>query len=122
MDSKDRVDFLRRYRWSSYLSYIGRVKRLGFVDYGPVPEKIGAKRRSEMSRIYRQYVGSGLIERDEEIAEALKSHPRGIGTEQFLEWIDGLHLKEMMKRIEKEKCDTEAQHETCERGAGAGHP
>jgi REP element-mobilizing transposase RayT len=102
MDLKERVDFLRRYRWSSSPGYIDRAQRLDFVEYGPVLEMIGAKQRSERSRIYRRYVESGLIERDEEIVEALKAHPRGIGTEQFLEWIDGLHLRELMERKRKE--------------------
>ncbi len=36
----ERVQMLRNYRWSSYRSYIGRSKRLDFVEYSPILDMI----------------------------------------------------------------------------------
>ena len=39
---EERVRYLRRYRWSTYLSYIGRRKPFDFVDYEPMLGEMGA--------------------------------------------------------------------------------
>jgi REP element-mobilizing transposase RayT len=33
---RERIEYLRRYRWSNYPGYIGRRKQFEFVDSGPV--------------------------------------------------------------------------------------
>lgn len=86
---RERIEHLRRYRWSSYPDYIGRDQRWEFVDRGPVlammAGNLAAKRIA-----YRKFVETGLATADEEFQEALKACPAGIGEESFLKWVEGL--------------------------------
>lgn len=69
---------LRGYRWSTYPSYIGLVKRLKWVTYGPVLAMTGGS-----SRQYRVYVEQGLAGTDEEFLAIMKKSALGIGSDEF---------------------------------------
>jgi REP element-mobilizing transposase RayT len=73
---------LRRYRWSSYLSYIGKVGRPEFLTERPILEQVGGRGRQQRER-YRQYVEAGLAERDEELELLLSQATGSVGSERF---------------------------------------
>ena len=86
----ERIAYLRRYRWSSYLDYIQDSGERGFLDKGPVLAEMGG-RKKERTRRYREFVETGLAEDDLEFQEALKASPLGIGDEVFRRWAWVLH-------------------------------
>ena len=81
---------LRKYRWSSYQSYIYKSKDLSYVEHGPVLAEMAGKRR-ERSKQYKAFVESGLTQDDDEFKEALKESPTSIGSDGFRVWIDELY-------------------------------
>jgi hypothetical protein len=87
---------LRRYRWSSYLSYVGEAGRPEFLTERPVLEQVGGRSRQQRER-YRQYVEAGLAERDEELELLLSQATRSVGSERFQAEIEGKH-QERVKR------------------------
>jgi len=88
----ERIKALRAYRWSSYPGYIGRRKKLDFVEYGPLLAEMHGRQR-EWPRRYREYVETGLAASDEDFESVLKASPRSIGSEAFRALIDELHGK-----------------------------
>jgi putative transposase len=89
---KERLRYLRQYRWSSYPSYIGRSKPQESVEYGPILAEMGGTRRVQPNR-YREFVESGLAESNDDFKEALKDSPRSIGGDAFRGWVDELYQK-----------------------------
>lgn len=87
---EERISILHSHRWSSYPSYIGKVKALDFVEYGPLLSEMRGK-RGEWPKRYREFVESGLAESDEDFKVALKESPRSIGSDRFRAWIDELY-------------------------------
>jgi len=93
LDLRDRIDVLRRYRWSSYRSYIGRASELEFVDYAPMlattkaPTK--AKRRSE----YRKFVEAGIAATDRDLQRIMQASQLAIGSEEFVQQVRVMHDK-----------------------------
>jgi len=83
---KERVAYLRSYRWSSYRCYLGKMKA-AFLEKGPLLAQVGMGKKASSSA-YRRYVERGLVERDGELEELLKSSPLGIGSEAFIEDIE----------------------------------
>jgi len=83
----ERIKALRAFEWSSYPSYIGRCKRLEFVEYGPMLAEMGGKERARPRR-YRDFVESGLAENDEQFLEVLREYPRCIGGDAFRDWVN----------------------------------
>ena len=83
---KERISCLRRYPWSSYRSYIGWTRKLGYVTHGPVLAETGAKKRSQQ-REYRRYVEDGLARTDDDFLEVLKESPSAIGGAEFRAWV-----------------------------------
>lgn len=91
---------------AGYPSYIGRSKALDFVDYDPMLEAMGGKRREQVKR-YRAFVERGLRESDqgrsgragrhgvpgEDFKTALKESPHAIGGEQFRAGVADLYRK-----------------------------
>jgi hypothetical protein len=91
---EEKIGYLRRYPWSSYLSYIGDCKALDFVEYGPVLGLMQGRRRQGPRR-YRQYVEAGLAKSDDEFKAALAASPRSVGSEGFRAWVDDLYHKQI---------------------------
>jgi putative transposase len=87
---KERIDYLRQYRWSSYQGYINKRKLLKYVDHAPVlGEMTGAKK--DWPRRYKEYVETGLAESDDDFRHVLKRCPLSIGTEDFTSWAGKLY-------------------------------
>lgn len=55
LGQKERIKVLRQYRWSSYPSYIGRAKKLEFIDYGPMLSLTKVK-KGQQRKEYRKFV------------------------------------------------------------------
>ena len=89
----ERIDMLRRYRWSSYRGYIGRAAPLGFVDYAPMLAMIKAKTKAKRPGEYRKFVETGIVETDREFERIMAVSPLAIGSEEFVHWVRGLHDK-----------------------------
>jgi len=89
---EERIARLRRYVWSSYLSYIGEHEPLDFVDYGPVLDLVGG-RKGRRKTAYRQFVEGGVAQTDDEFSQALKASARSIGSEEFRAWVDEQYEK-----------------------------
>ncbi|HSV99627.1 MAG TPA: transposase [Sedimentisphaerales bacterium] len=87
---RERVVMLREYRWSSYRSYIGRDRRLAFVDYDPILATVisGPARRTQA---YRRFVESAIGQADEEFLEVKRASPLSLGSEGFRERILSLY-------------------------------
>ncbi|MHC4170694.1 MAG: transposase [Planctomycetota bacterium] len=60
---RERVQILRDYLWSSYRSYIGRSKRLDFVDYGPILGLTDGPKKTQAA-CYRRFVEAGIRDID----------------------------------------------------------
>lgn len=101
LELKERIGALREYRWSSYRSYIGKDRRLGFVEYGPM---LGLMRgsQSEKRHEYRKFVESGLAENDSDFKDLLKDSRLAIGGEDFMGKIRELHDELILKHKRRE--------------------
>lgn len=91
---RERIEHLRRYRWSSYPDYMGRDQRWEFVDRGPVLALVAGSLAAQRNA-YREFVETGLATADEAFQEALKACPAGIGKESFLKWVEGLRGRKL---------------------------
>lgn len=89
---RERIQYLRKYRWSSYQSYTGRCRPFDFVEYGPILAQMKGRRR-DWSKRYQQFVEAGVAEDDEEFKEALRESPRSIGDDEFRAFVDELYQK-----------------------------
>jgi len=83
----ERIEHLRRYRWSSYPGYVGQKQQFAFVDEGPILAMIGG-RPAAQRRGYAQFVENGLAGSDEELMAALHASATGIGDEDFLRGLE----------------------------------
>lgn len=92
---KERIRYLREYRWSSYPGYIEKRKAHDFVTHGPVLATTPPRRETGRRRTYRGFAEAGLAESDAEFEEALKASPRSIGGQGFRAWVDELYEKQM---------------------------
>ncbi len=79
---KERIGYLRSYRWSSYRGYVGLAEKDEFVDYAPVHGLMESRGRGAARR-YRAYVEAGLAETDEDWLKIMKESREGIGSEEF---------------------------------------
>ena len=78
----ERVAFLRRYPWSSYRSYIGKDRRLSFVDYEPILATV-EPRRSGSAAAYRRFVEAGVSDVDAAFLEEAQASRLCIGSADF---------------------------------------
>jgi len=95
---RERIDMLRRYRWSSYRSYIGRAAPLNFVDYAPMLAMTKTATKAKRPAEYRKFVEAGIAETDRDLERIMKAGPLAIGSEQFMHWVRGMHDKLSGKR------------------------
>ncbi len=79
---QSRVEFLRRYRWSSYRSYIGKAGQEEFVDYKKVLGGFSGG-ISRQRREYRRFVESGIEDVDAAFVEEKGASVLCIGGEAF---------------------------------------
>ena len=91
---RERIEMLRRYRWSSYRNYIGRAAApLDFVDYAPMLAMTRAPAKAKRAGEYRKFVESAITESDEDLRGILTASPLAIGPEEFVHWVRGMHDK-----------------------------
>ncbi len=88
---RERIDTLRKNRWSSYRSYIGRSAPLAFVDYTPMLAMTNAKTKAKRPAEYRKFVEAGIAESDRDFERILKASPLAIGSEKFVDRVRGMH-------------------------------
>lgn len=93
----EKVKLLRDYKWSSYASYIGKLKALNFVDYEPVLAEMHG-RKGQRPKRYRAYVESGIAETDVEFVQLLKNARHGIGSDEFCKKLDDLYHDQVTRR------------------------
>jgi hypothetical protein len=98
---KERIEYLRGYRWSSYPGYIGRRRQFEFVESLPILAQMNGPKRSWPQR-YREYVETGLAEDDEEFQDILDASPLCIGGEAFRNRILQMYEQLGGKRSAKE--------------------
>jgi len=90
---RERIDMLRRYRWSSYRSYISRAAPLEFVDYAPMLAMTQAATKARRPGEYRKFVEAGIAENDRDLQRIMAASPLAIGSEDFKRWVRGMHDK-----------------------------
>lgn len=87
---RDRIQILRHYPWSSYRSYIGKCKRLDFIDYGPILAMMDKSKKKRPS-VYRRFVESGIREIDAAFIETKQRSRFCIGSEVYRDRIKELY-------------------------------
>jgi putative transposase len=98
---RERIELLRQYPWSSYRSYIGRSKRLEFVDYRPVLNMMGGLKKNQAST-YRRFVETGISDIDAALIEAKQRSRLCIGPEEFHNRVKLLYEKRVAEQTVKE--------------------
>ena len=78
----ERLAVLRQYPWSSYRSYIGRERRLAWVDYAPILATVGAPGTRE-SDAYRRFVEAGIEQIDAGFLDEARASRLCLGSEGF---------------------------------------
>jgi REP element-mobilizing transposase RayT len=97
MGVRERIQFLRDYRWSSLGGYIDKKKREDFIDHSLVLGEYGGdtdKGREAYRRRIEGDIAEGLEIRDKVIGQSI------IGGDKFIEWIRERILKKVKGRRE----------------------
>jgi len=87
---RDRLAFLRQYAWSSYRSYIGKDRRLTWVDYAPILATV-ASRAARPAETYRRFVEAGIVAIDAAFLEDARASRLCLGSEGFRARIRALY-------------------------------
>ncbi len=90
----ERLEALRKYRWSSYPGYSGTGARYELVDEGAMLALAGG-RGEERRQEYRRFVEEGLKRPDEEFEVEMWRSPRSIGNEEFRQRIDDSYAEKI---------------------------
>jgi len=98
---RERIAMLREYRWSSYRSYIGRDRRLAFVDYDPILATVSAG-PTRRAQAYRRFVESAVGQADEDFREVKNASPLSLGSEGFRERVLALYRNLLDARAGRE--------------------
>ena len=93
----ERRVFLRQYRWSSYRSYIGKDRRLAWVDYAPILATV-ASDVSQSAATYRRFVEAGMEQIDAGFLEEEKVSRLCLGSEGFRARIRALYEDRLRER------------------------
>ncbi len=97
----ERRVFLREYPWSSYRSYIGKDRRLGWVDYAPILATV-ASAGSQSAATYRRFVEAGMEQIDVAFLEEQKASRLCLGSERFQARIRALYEDRLRGRPRSE--------------------
>jgi len=79
---RERITMLRQYPWSSYRSYIGYERWVGFVDYGPILAAVSPG-GSRQAQAYRRFVEAGVECIDATFLEVKYASPLCMGSDEF---------------------------------------
>jgi hypothetical protein len=97
----ERRAFLRQYPWSSYRSYIGKDRRLEWVDYAPILATVAAA-GSQSAATYRRFVEAGIEQIDVAFLEEQKASRLCLGSERFQARIRALYEDRLRGRPRSE--------------------
>lgn len=81
----EKVDFLRRYAWSSFRGYAGLTAAESWIDRTPTLNLIPARPGTSLEENYRIFVEAGLTDSDEELKLIMKHRSPAIGSPGFIE-------------------------------------
>jgi hypothetical protein len=98
---KERVGILRTYPWSSYRSYIGRIERVSFVDYGPVLAMAESK-GPRQKEVYRRFVESGIEDIDAAFIDTKQASRLCLGSEGFRGRVEAVYRQALEGRNDLE--------------------
>ena len=98
---KERIQYLRNYRWNSYRRYLGK-KEWEFVDEQPLLAMMHRNSASKRRAAFRAFVEMGIAQSDEETKEELKASPFGIGDAEFRIRMQELYLNKEDRGIKVE--------------------
>ncbi len=87
----EKQQYLRKYLWSSYRSYVGLEKPMKGISYEPLLEEFEGK-RAERRKRYRQFVEKKMAEEDEDLQTAIKASALCIGCESFRDQVKEKYL------------------------------
>ncbi len=87
---RERVDVLRQYIWSSYRSYIGKVKPMACIDHAPILGMMGRIKHKRPS-VYRSFVEGGIKDMDAAFIESKQQSRLCIGSEAFHDQIEAIY-------------------------------
>jgi REP element-mobilizing transposase RayT len=90
--TEEKVEILRKYRWSSYPGYIDEKRRLEFVEYSPFSALMGGDSK-RWPGLYQRYVEEGLDCSDREFLETYQISPRCIGGSDFVSRVEKLYCE-----------------------------
>lgn len=98
---RERVEKLRAYPWSSYRSYIGKVKPLDFVVYEPVLQMMGRYKKRRQSQ-YRKFVETGIVDIDAAFIEAKERSRLCIGSDDCHDRVETKYHDRLDSFLKKE--------------------
>jgi putative transposase len=99
--TRERLTRLRQYRWSSYRSYLGKDRRLAWVDYAPLLATV-TSRTSGRADTYRRFVEAGIVEIDAAFLDEAKVSRLCLGSEGFRARIRALYENRLAARPRRE--------------------
>lgn len=94
---KEKIAFLRGYRWSSYMGYAGLANSWPFVDEKPLLDVMSSNQDKEKRHNYRRYVEAGVEESDDDFKDVLEKAVWGIGDDEFNAKIRDMHVEIAMR-------------------------
>lgn len=98
---RERLALLRQYRWSSYRSYLGKDRRLAWVDYAPLLATV-ASRPSGRAETYRRFVEAGIAQIDTAFLEEAQVSRLCLGSEEFRARIRAWYENRLAARPQRE--------------------
>ncbi len=108
----ERIRVLRRYAWSSYPAYLGKVKAAGEgLDEGPLLAMMGSGKQAR--RDYGRFVEAGLVETDEEWEALRKEATWGIGSDEFTARVQALYEEKVRACGRKEDVSFRRERGRC---------
>ncbi|MCZ7590626.1 MAG: transposase [Kiritimatiellae bacterium] len=102
LDLKERLQYLRRYRWSSYAEYTGKKRSTDWLQKEPVWAMMEGVAKNSQPHAYARYVEAGLARSDEEFEVLVNTGGVAIGTDEFVESIKRMHLQRVGSGVKRE--------------------
>jgi len=93
---RERMRYLRGYKWSSLGRYTGR-NEWGFVDERPLMAMVPGRGRRQRAA-FRRFVESGLARSDDELKEAMQVSRLCIGGDEFRDKVSDLYMSAVSRR------------------------
>ena len=115
LSKRERIEVLRAYRWSSYRSYIGKIKPLSFVEEEPILTMLSSSLKQRRST-YRRFVETGIMDIDAAFIENKKRSHLCLGSKGYMEQVKSMYdsLVEGVDNIENVSFRKPSQHCTAQ--------